>query len=75
MTSSDKRKQKKRMGREKEKGLWRKEKSLLREGEAEIGEGVEKEGEDRPLLLQGESGQGIEGGGLAVRFLSISDSF
>ena len=69
MTSSDKRKQKARMGREKEKGPWRKEKSHLREREAEIGEGVEKEGEDHPLLLPGGNGQGIEGGGHAVRLV------
>ena len=34
--------------------------------------GVEKEGEDHPLLLPGGSGQGIEGGGHAVRLVTIS---
>merc|ERR1719430_1727460 len=69
VTSSDKRKQETRMGKEKERGPWRKEKSHLRERGAEIGEGAEKEGEDHPLLLPGGNGQGIEGGGHAVRLV------
>ena len=72
VTSSDKRKQKRRMGRGKEKDRRRKEKSHLREGEAETGDGVEREGEDHPLLLQGGRGRGIDGGGRVVRLVPIS---
>merc|ERR1712181_138258 len=72
VTISDKRKQKRGMGRGKEKGPRRKEKSHLREGEVKIGEGVEREGEDHPLLLQGERDQEIDGGDRVVRLVSIS---